>query len=259
AARLRGPYLAGVTLALVIAVPAVTAVFSGVLGGDQGLRIPYDGVPDALKTLIAVEQWQAWVAIVVTGVVVTGMAAVRRSGFGLRMRAVRDDETAARLNGVAAGRVKIAAFTVSSVAAGTGGAVLCFVIQSVSPGAYTLAFSLLLVVAAVVGGLGSIGGAAIGSVLIVMLPWLIGTITSSLSLPNDLAQRLAGNASVLVFGVLLIVVMLAWPGGIASIRTRRRRADAASPPPAAGSSDDTDAGARHPIESVLSSTTERKR
>ena len=230
AARLRGPYLAGVTLALVIAVPAVTAVFSGILGGDQGLQIAYDGVPPALKALIAVEQWQAWVALAVTGVVVTALAAVRRSGFGLRMRAVRDDETAARLNGVAAGRVKVAAFTVSSVAAGAGGAVICFVTQSVSPGAYTLAFSLLLVVAVVVGGLGSIGGAAIGSALIVLLPWLIATATSSLPLPNDLAQRLTGNLSVLVFGALLIVVMLAWPAGLAGIRRRRRRADASPPP-----------------------------
>ena len=107
----------------------------------------------------------------------TALAVLRRGRLGLRMRAVRDDETAARLNGVPVGRVKVAAFTVSAVAAGAGGAVLCFVTQSVSPGAYTLAFSLLLVVAVVVGGLGSIGGAAIGSALIVLLPWLIATTT----------------------------------------------------------------------------------
>ncbi len=60
-------------------------------------------------------------AIVVTGVVRHGAGrGATQGGFGLRMRAVRDDETAARLNGVAAGRVKIAAFTVSSVAAGAG-------------------------------------------------------------------------------------------------------------------------------------------
>jgi len=233
AARLRGPYLAGVTLALVVAVPAITAVFSGVLRGDQGLRIAYDGVPPMLARLIAVEQWQAWVAIIVAGVVVTTLAALRRGRLGLRMRAVRDDETAARLNGVRAARVKVTAFGVSSMAAGAGGAVLCFVTQSVAPGAYTLAFSLLLVVAVVLGGLGSIGGAAIGATLIVFLPWGLGTLFAALPLSSDLEQRLSGNASILVFGALLIIVMLARPGGLASLRLPRRGGVAAAPTPAA--------------------------
>ena len=255
AARLRGPYLAGVTLTLVIAVPAVASVFSGVLRGDQGVQIAYDGVPPVLERLIAVEQWQAWVAILVAGVVVTALAVFARGPVGLRMRAVRDDETAARLNGVRSGRVKVTAFTVSSVAAGAGGAVLCFATQSVSPGAYTLAFSLLLVVAVVLGGLGSIGGAALGSALIVLLPWLLAAGTAALPLPVELAQRLSGNLSILVFGVLLIGVMLVRPGGLASLRRRRpsrssgtataaapaeQPATTASPPAAAA------AGARHP-------------
>ncbi|WP_240036817.1 branched-chain amino acid ABC transporter permease [Leifsonia flava] len=236
AARLRGPYLAGVTLALVIALPAVTAVFSGALGGDQGLQIAYDDVPPALATIIAVEQWQAWVAIGAAAVVVTVLSGIRSGVLGLRMRAVRDDEVAARLNGVRAGRVKVFAFTVSAVAAGAGGAVLCFVTQSVSPGAYTLAFSLLLVVAVVIGGLGSMLGALLGSVVIVLLPWLIGTLTGAMDLPADLTQRLSGNLPVLVFGALLIVVTLLWPAGIrgalpARLSLRRRVSPAASSPP----------------------------
>lgn len=220
AARLRGPYLAGVTLALVIAVPAVTAAFSGVFRGDQGLQIAYDGVPQALSAIIALEQWQAWVAIIVAGVVVTWLAVLRGGALGLRMRSARDDETAARLNGVAAGQVKVTAFAVSAVAAGAGGATLCFITQSVSPGAYTLAFSLLLLVAAVLGGLGSIGGAAIGAALIVLLPWGTGTVTAALPLPAEVIQRLAGDLPLLVFGALLIITMIARPGGLASLRIR---------------------------------------
>lgn len=238
AARLRGPYLAGLTLALVIAVPAIASVWSPVFRGDQGLQTAYNPVPTALERLIALEQWQAWVAILVASVVVTALVLVRRSALGLRMRAVRDDETAARLNGVPARRVKVVAFTVSAVAAGAGGAVLCFITQSVGPGGYTLAFSLLLVVAAVVGGLGSIGGAAIGSVVIVLLPWALGAGTAALDLPAEIEQRLSGNISVLVFGALLIVVMLLRPDGLAGLagtwRGRgRRRSPAAAPAAAA--------------------------
>ncbi len=228
AARLHGPYLAGLTLALVIAVPAITSVWSGVFRGDQGLQTAYNPVPTALERLIALEQWQAWVAIIVASVVVTGLAIVRRGALGLRMRAVRDDETAARLNGVPARRVKVTAFTLSAAAAGAGGAVLCFITQSVGPGGYTLAFSLLLVVAAVLGGLGNIGGAAIGSVVIVVLPWALGAGAGALDLPRELAQRLSGNLSLLVFGALLIAVMILRPDGLAGLAGtwRRRRARA---------------------------------
>ncbi|MCR2819482.1 branched-chain amino acid ABC transporter permease [Microbacterium sp. zg.Y1090] len=237
AARLRGPYLAGLTLALVVAVPAITSVWSGVFRGDQGLQTAYNPVPPALERLIALEQWQAWVAIIVASVVVTALALLRRGPLGLRMRAVRDDETAARLNGVPARRVKVTAFTVSAAGAGAGGAVLCFVTQSVGPGAYTLAFSLLLVVAAVVGGLGSLGGAALGSAVIVVLPWALNAGTAALDLPADLSQRLAGNLSLLVFGALLIAVMLLRPTGLAGLATSwRRRGTGSGRRPAAGGS-----------------------
>ncbi|MDL5352043.1 branched-chain amino acid ABC transporter permease [Microbacterium sp. zg-YB36] len=246
AARLRGPYLAGLTLALVIALPAITSVWSPVFRGDQGLQTAFNPVPTALERLIAVEQWQAWVAILVASVVVTALTIVRRGTLGLRMRAVRDDETAARLNGVPARSVKVAAFTVSAAAAGAGGAVLCFITQSVSPGGYTLAFSLLLVVAAIVGGLGSIGGAVIGSMVIVVLPWLLGAGTAALDVPAELEQRLSGNLAVLVFGALLIAVMLLRPDGLAGLagawrRRRARRGGSALPraattPPAAADS-----------------------
>ena len=221
AARLTGPYLAGLTLAVVIALPAVASTWSTVLHGDQGVRVGFEGVPDALRRVVALEQWQAMVAVVVAAVVVTALTILRGGRFGLRMLAVRDDETAARLSGIPAARVKVLAFTASAVAAGLGGAVLCFVSQSVSPGAYTVGFSLLLVVAVVIGGLGSILGAALGSVLVVLLPWLIGRLTSGL--PTDAAQRLDGNLAVLVFGLLLITVMALAPQGLHGALRRRRR------------------------------------
>ncbi|MCR2800359.1 branched-chain amino acid ABC transporter permease [Microbacterium sp. zg-Y818] len=252
AARLHGPYLAGLTLALVVAVPAITSVWSGVFRGDQGLQTAYNPVPTALERLIALEQWQAWVAIIVASVVVTALALVRRGALGLRMRAVRDDETAARLNGVPARRVKVTAFTLSAAAAGAGGAVLCFITQSVGPGGYTLAFSLLLVVAAVLGGLGSIGGAAIGSVVIVVLPWALGAGAGALDLPRELEQRLSGNLSLLVFGALLIVVMILRPDGVAGLAGTLRRRRAGSVPAPAGSA--STAGPDSPLPSAAAAS-----
>ncbi|THV20832.1 branched-chain amino acid ABC transporter permease [Glycomyces paridis] len=220
AARLRGPYLAGLTLALVIALPS--AANSLPLGGDQGARAPFFAVPEPLAALIALEQWHAWLAIAVAAIAVTPMVMLRSGRAGLRMRAVLDDETASRLSGVDPGLVKAGAFTASAVPAGLGGAVLAIATQQVTPGGYGLAFSLLLVVAAVVGGLGSIGGAAIGSVLVVVLPWAVDELVAAL--PADLGQRLNGNLAVLLFGVGLIALTLAWPGGAARLLDRLRAA-----------------------------------
>jgi len=214
AARLRGPYLTGLTLALVIALPSAAGIVPG-LAGAQGVSAPFVPVPDALATLIAVEQWHAWLAILVTACAVTPLVALRSGRAGLRMRAVHDDETAARLAGIDPGRVKAGAFVISSLAAGLGGVVLAIATQQVSPGAYGLGFSLLLVVAAVVGGLGSLGGAALGAVLVTLLPWLVDQATAGL--PADLGHRLQGNLEIVLFGVVVIVVTVLWPGGLARL------------------------------------------
>lgn len=220
AARLRGPYLAGLTLALVIALPSVAGTVPA-LAGAQGVSAPFVPVPDALAALIAVEQWHAWLAILLTSCAVTPLVALRSGRAGLRMRAVHDDETAARLAGIDPGRVKAGAFVASALAAGLGGAVLAVVTQQVSPGAYGLGFSLLLVVAAVVGGLGSLGGAAVGAVLVTLLPWLVDQATGAL--PADLGHRLQGNLEIALFGVVVIVVMVLRPGGLARLVRGRSR------------------------------------
>jgi len=220
AARLRGPYLAGLTLALVIALPSVAGTVPA-LAGAQGVSAPFVPVPDALAALIAVEQWHAWLAILLTSCAVTPLVALRSGRAGLRMRAVHDDETAARLAGIDPGRVKAGAFVASALAAGLGGAVLAVVTQQVSPGAYGLGFSLLLVVAAVVGGLGSLGGAAVGAVLVTLLPWLVDQATGAL--PADLGHRLQGNLEIAPFGVVVIVVMVLRPGGLARLVRGRSR------------------------------------
>jgi len=229
-ARLHGPYLAGLTLALVLALPALATTWSTVLRGDQGIQVAFDGVPEPLQGFVALEQWQAWVAVVVAAVVVTGLALLRDGRLGLRIRAVRDDAVAARLAGIPARRVMVATFTASAVGAGLGGAVLCYVTQSVAPGGYGLALSLLLLVAVVLGGLGSLRGAMVGAVLLVLVPWLAGLAADALPVPADLAQRLDGNLAVLLFGVLLVVVMVAAPGGVVGALQSRSRSRHSSRP-----------------------------
>jgi branched-chain amino acid transport system permease protein len=213
AARLRGPYLAGLTLAVAVVVPSITSTFDGTFNSDQGLSVALDPPPGYLP----VEQWQAWICWAGALLTVLLLANLIGGRFGRNLRAVRDDETAARLAGISVARTQVMAFVVSAAGAGLGGALFAVLAQSVSPGAFPLTLSLFLVMAVVIGGLGRLAGAAWGALLLVALPALASSVTDRVH-----AQHLEGNLPLAVFGVVLVAVMLAAPGGIASL-TRRVR------------------------------------
>lgn len=229
AGRLHGPYLAGFTMALVVALPAVTSTFSSVLGGDQGLWITVEKRPTALRGTVSNEAWQAWLAVICAVLVLTLLANLLHGRFGRELRAVRDNPVAAALAGINPARTKVTAFVASSAAAGMGGGLLAYTTQSASPGAYSLVFSLFLLMAAVVGGIGSLAGAVWGAALLVALPHLISTATARLALPAELAQRLDGNLSVAIFGLVLVLVILLAPQGIQGLLLKLRRRPGAGP------------------------------
>ncbi|MCP2327754.1 branched-chain amino acid transport system permease protein [Hamadaea flava] len=220
AARLRGPYLAGVTLAVAVALPAVTTVWAGVFHSDQGLSVYLDPPPAGLGYDFPLERWQSWLALAGALLVMLLLANLLRSRFGRSLRAVRDDEAAARLAGIDVARTQVLAFVVSAGCAGLGGGLLAVLTQSVSPGAYSLTLSLFLLMAVVVGGLGRLAGAVWGALLLVVLPDLTHTIVASLTLSPAAAQRLEGNLPLAVFGLTLIVVMIAAPGGVQGVVRR---------------------------------------
>ncbi|MDK1359459.1 branched-chain amino acid ABC transporter permease [Arthrobacter sp. zg-Y1219] len=253
AGRLHGPYLAGFTMALVVAIPAVTSTFSGVLGGDQGLWITVEKRPASLRGIVSNEQWQSWLAIICAVAVMVVLNNLLRGRFGRQLRAVRDSDAAASLSGVNVARTKIASFTVSAAAAGLGGGLLAYITQSASPGAYSLVLSLYLLMAAVIGGIGSLTGAVWGALILVFLPYSINSLTADLPVSADVAQRLDGNLAIAVFGTVLVLVILLAPRGIqgllsaAARRIRGRRSPAAGRP-SSSSAASASAGFPHPAD-----------
>ncbi|MFC6016575.1 branched-chain amino acid ABC transporter permease [Plantactinospora solaniradicis] len=224
AARLRGPYLAGVTLAVAVVVPALTVTFDGVFNGEQGLSVHLAPPPAALGPYFPYERWQLWVAGAATLLALLLVANLVRSRYGRDFRAVRDDEIAARLAGIHVARTQVIAFVLSAATAGLGGGLLAVLAQSVSPGAFSLTLSLFLLMAVVLGGLGSLAGAVWGAAVLVILPELSHHLTEQLSLSPAAAQRLAGNLPLAIFGITLIVVMIAAPGGVQGLLSRLARA-----------------------------------
>src|SRR6185312_4088880 len=133
-----------------------------------------------------------------------------RSGTGRAFRAIRDDEIAASLCGYSVARVQLSAFVFSAACAGVGGALLAVVLQLAAPGAFQLQLSLSLLTGVVVGGLGSLAGAAWGAALLVLLPGWSNDIAHSFSL----STKVSSNLPLAIYGVVLIGVMLLWPTGV---------------------------------------------
>jgi branched-chain amino acid transport system permease protein len=104
AARLRGPYLAGATLMLAVALPSVADRYQGVFGGDQGLNINIT-VPGFMGPTFPLTQWLAWVCCAAALVTLVLLANLVRSRIGRSWRAVRDDEVAASLAGLNVARL----------------------------------------------------------------------------------------------------------------------------------------------------------
>jgi branched-chain amino acid transport system permease protein len=137
-----------------------------------------------------------------------------RSRYGRAFKAVRDDEVAAKLSGIHVARTQVLAFVVSAACAGMGGGVIAVITQAVSPSVFGLTLSLNLLLAIVLGGLGSMFGAVWGALLLVFLPYLTNQLTDRFEFSGTVTRNLEGNLALAVFGAMLIVVMLLAPSGI---------------------------------------------
>ncbi|WP_019813032.1 branched-chain amino acid ABC transporter permease [Saccharomonospora saliphila] len=217
ASRLHGPYLAGATLAFAVGTPGLAVYFDSVLGGEQGLPVAAPTAPawfdDAMFFLtgndLGSQKYLAYLGWGTLLVVMLLLANLIASRYGRIWRAVRDDEVAAELSGVRLGHTRVLAFVVSAACAGLAGSVLAMVVRLAAPSGFTIVLSLSLLTAVVVGGLGSLGGALLGSALLVFLPPAVTDLGTAAGLTGVQAAELAP----LVYGVVLVLVILLAPGG----------------------------------------------
>jgi branched-chain amino acid transport system permease protein len=210
ASRLRGPYLAGATLAFAVGLPALADKFPATFGGENGLTINPPTPPSFLGSSFSLEHWEAWIACAGALLTLFVLYNLTHSGVGRSFRAVRDDEISASLCGLRVGRAQTLAFIVSAACAGLGGGLLTVVLQLAQPGAFPLQLSLSLLTGIVLGGLGSLAGAIWGAALLVLLPNWSNDLAHSFSL----STRVSANLPLAIYGVVLIGAMLLWPSGI---------------------------------------------
>ncbi len=213
AARLSGPYLAGTTLVIALAIPSLANRFESVFGGDVGLSVDFGNPPEWLSSSIGeigYEQWQLFATLPFASIALYLALNLFKSRTGRSWRAVRDHEIAASLTGINVQRIKIFTFVVASGFAGLAGA-MYGLRGIVGPSVYPISLSLALLTGAVLGGLRSIGGAFIGAVLVVFLPDLIEAISGSW----ELAPQISNYLPAMVAGILLILTVVLNPAGVA--------------------------------------------
>jgi len=220
AARLSGPYLAGTTLVIALAIPSLANRFESIFGGDVGLSIDFGNPPNWLVKIIGdvgFEQWQLFATLPFAAIALYLALNLFKSRTGRSWRAVRDHEIAASLAGINVQRMKIFTFVIASGFAGLAGA-MYGLRGIVGPSVYPISLSLSLLTGAVLGGLRSIEGAFIGSVIVVFLPDLIEKITGGW----NLAPQIGNFLPAMVSGALLILTVVLNPAGVAGALHHRK-------------------------------------
>ncbi len=203
--RIRGLYLALVTLAIGVSFPEIVRRLEGLTGGAAGMVIRSRQLaPPSWTGLVRAERglWMYWLSAVVLLVVIVLSRNLVRSRFGLSMTATRDNEIAAAANGVDVARTKILAFAVSGGVTTLAGSLFAMYLGALSPdGSFTLMTSIELVTGLVLGGVATLLGPLVGALAVVFLPYFTSQFTT-------------GPLSGVIFGVLLIAIVFVMPEGI---------------------------------------------
>ena len=208
ALKLEGLYLALATFALGVAMPQLLKYkhLEAWTGGVQGIVLIKPDAPFGLP--LTQDQWLYVFALGVTVVMFLIAHNLLSSGTGRAMRAIRDHAMAAEAMGVDNRHYKSMTFGVSAAFTGVGGALSAIAVQFVSPDSFTLFLSISLLVGIVVGGVGTLWGAFFGAIFIMFVP--------------NLAEQVSKAAPWAVYGVVLIAIMFAMPGGVMGLLNKLR-------------------------------------
>ena len=267
--RLRGIYLGIASLALVFIGQHILFNAETITGGFNGRNIPtfnlfgfrFDTTDPSLY-ILNVEfgrferLWYLGLALVVLSYIFAKNLLRGRPGWAMQM--VRDSEIAAAVMGVDVRRYKASAFVLSSMYAGLAGVLFALTFSRIVPDTFGFELSIQFLAMIIIGGLGSVGGAALGAILVIALPQLLtlyGSGLPFLATPGSGGVD-PGTFAKYVFGAAIIGFLLFESGGLAAIgqriaqpfyrraghasARRKERADSPGSPVSTGSSSTTD-------------------
>lgn len=197
--RVRHSYFALVSLVLVLIFEKVCLTFVNVTGGEYGLNVMRAWSPESMY-------------YVVLAVAITSIAALRllvNSRLGLAFKAIREDEDSARAVGLDVGRLKVLSCLISALTTGIAGICHLYILEVITPNIFSMMSSFQVIIFSIVGGMGTLFGAALGA----------GLLSVFFEAIRPMAEW-----RTLLYALLLIAVIMAAPKGIwGEIGSRRGR------------------------------------
>lgn len=198
--RLRGHYLAVATLGFVVIIRVLFDNAEAYTRGPRGIS----GLPDLANI------WWIYGIAVLT---VYTIWRLLHSSYGRGMLAIREDDIAAEALGINLTKHKLMAFSIGAFFAGIGGALWGYQMSVIAPANFSYAQTFLLVEISVIGGMGSLTGAVVGTTLMTILPEFLRNIEGGVTLFGMTLPPLYG-LSQLILCTLLIVVIIFRPRGL---------------------------------------------
>ena len=235
ATRLRGLYLAIVTLGLVFIGQHIFGEWGEMTGGTGVGRPPatlqvcadlrdicYDlGAADFVGTK---DQKLFWLMAILLVVFALAARNIARSKVGRAFNAIRDRDIAAGVIGVNLSRYKTVAFAISSFYAGCAGALLYTIVGFIEPGSFSLLLSVQYIAMVLIGGAGTISGAIAGAFFITLLPTITRELQPLVPFVSTEASKVPNvfQVETILYGLLIIGFLIFEPRGLFGLWIRMR-------------------------------------
>jgi branched-chain amino acid transport system permease protein len=210
--RLQGLYLAITTLAFTYIVNATILAGGKFTGAGRGIRLKR---PEFFGWSLATDRAFYWFCLLFAIVTVFAVLNLRRSHVGRALVAIRDNDIAARTMGINLWRYKLLAFVLSAFITGIAGALMGMYIGYVTVEGFPFLLSIEALAIIIVGGIGSVLGAVLGTIFIVSLPDVFSTLTGLFgSGLADLMTTSANEIKSLLYGLAIIAFLRFDPRGL---------------------------------------------
>mgnify|MGYP000878847810 CR=1 FL=1 len=199
ALKVKGKYLVLLTIGFGEIVRLVLLNWKKVTGGASGiLRIK---APELFGFSFNTLQKYYFLILIFCIILYFYQRKLINSRAGRALIAIREDEAAAELVGINLAQYKIKAFVISAVFCGIGGCLYAHMVKYVSPDTFRYDESVMILSMAVIGGLGTLNGPILGAIFLTILPEIL---------------RQVGDYRLVIYGIMLILVIMFYPGGLIS-------------------------------------------
>lgn len=214
--RLKGLYLALSTLALHFMVTYAGSEYETTRGFATGIIVD----PPQIGSLVIMDP-RSWyfILLVIDILLICFSLNLVRSRTGRAWMALRDRDVAAEALGIQLSVYKLSAFVISSVITSIAGCLFAYYRGFVSVEAFSLLMTIEYVAMVIIGGLGSMLGAVLGTIFVVILPYLIEGAVGLLQVPARFTTYLF-SINHAVFGLIMIIFLVLEPSGLVGIWNR---------------------------------------